>query len=83
MECNQASIQPAGTTMTAVVCKVNNCSLLVCDCASSQEVIVHCGSACRHCCGDRVCIHYNGVMTASLPPQISATCIETLSSCGF
>ena len=26
--------------------------------------------------GDCLCIHYNGAMTSSIPPQISATCIH-------
>ena len=64
------------TTMLATVCRVQNHCLLVCDHCNNQEVVVHCSSACCFCPGERVCIHYNGVMTNSMPPQISADCIE-------
>lgn len=64
------------TTMLATVRGVNRCSLSVHDQSTDQEVIVHYDCACHFRVGDRVCIHYNGVMTKSLPPQISATCIE-------
>lgn len=66
------------TTMTALVCKANRCDLCVCDCNTHQEVIVHYDCACHFHEGDKVCIHYNGVMTRSLPPQICADCIERI-----
>ena len=65
--------------MCAVVCKVECDSLLVCDQATRQEVLVHTSDACCFHVGDCVCIHYSGAMTMSLPPQISATCIHRLS----
>ena len=69
------------TTMCAVVCQVQEDSLLVRDQNSCQEVQVN--TSCAHCysAGDRICIHYNGAMTASIPPQISADCIHKVSSC--
>ncbi len=65
----------ACVTMIATVMEVRQCSLLVCDCATRQEVLVHTNSACQFSCGECVCIHYNGAMTMSIPPQISAVCI--------
>ena len=70
------------TTMRAVVCQVQEGSLLVCSQDTGQQVRVH--TSCAHCyaAGDHICIHYNGVMTASIPPQISAQCIHKVSGCG-
>lgn len=66
-------------TMIATVTQVGCCTLLVCDHCTSQEVLVHTDSARCFSCGACICIHYNGVMTASNPPQISATCITRIS----
>ena len=63
------------TTMCATVLNAENCELLVCDQSNCQEVVVHSPIACCFAKGDRVCIHYDGAMTASIPPQISASCI--------
>lgn len=63
------------TTMCATVCRVCNRALLVCDHCTNQMVIVHTNHACCFCPGNHVCIHFNGVMTGSMPPQINATCI--------
>ena len=70
------------TTMCAVVCQVQDGFLLVRDQSSCQEVRVN--TSCAHCyaAGDRICIHYSGAMTNSLPPQISADCIHRVGSCG-
>lgn len=62
-------------TMRARVLRVQCDSLLVCDCCACQRVVVHTTHACCFCPGDLVCIRFNGAMTASIPPQISATCI--------
>jgi len=51
-------------------------SLLVCDCSTCQQVQVNTANACCYQVGDCLCIHYNGAMTNSIPPQISATCIH-------
>ena len=67
------------TTMCATVCRVQRCCLCVCDHCTNQEVLVHSNCACRFHVGDRVCIHYNGVMTRSIPPQTTAACIERIS----
>ena len=69
------------TTMRAQVIEVQEDALLVCDQSTGQQVQVH--TSCAHCyaAGDHICIHYNGVMTASLPPQISADCIHKVTGC--
>lgn len=68
-------------TMHATVQTVQDCNLLVCDKATSQEVVVHTPNACHFCIGDHVCIQFSGAMTMSIPPQISATCITKLCPC--
>lgn len=68
-------------TMNASVLQVYGSSLLVFDQASCQQVIVHTPNAACFSAGDCVCIHYNGVMTQSIPPQISATCIYRAGCC--
>ena len=67
------------TCMCAVVLCMQNSSLLVCDCSTQQKVLVHTDQACCFSVGDYVCIHYNGAMTMSIPPQISAQCISRIS----
>lgn len=69
------------TTLTAQVLDVRCGALLVCDCETSQQVQVNTDDACSFEVGDRLCIQYNGAMTNSIPPQISATCIRRISSC--
>ena len=59
-------------SMTAQVLDVQACALLVCDCCDEREVLVHTPDACRFCPGDCVCIRYDGSMTRSVPPQITA-----------
>ena len=59
--------------MCAVILEVNPDSLLVRDEATSQEVFVHTRCACRFQTDDRIVILYNGIMTMSLPPQITAS----------
>lgn len=75
------SIPDEALTMRACVLHACCCSLLVCDLCTSQEVLVHTPDACRFRAGDRVCIEYSGAMTASIPPQISASNIQRLR-CG-
>lgn len=70
------------TVMNATVIHVQCNHMLVCDHATSQEVFVHTNDACRFSVGDQVRIEFSGVMTMSIPPQISATCITPVSSCG-
>ena len=69
------------TTMLAAVCRVCPCMLCVCDLENGREVLVHYDRACCFHVGDRVCIHYNGAMTQSIPPLISASCVECASCC--
>lgn len=66
-------------TMRATVCQVLSDGLLVWDQDTCQEVIVNTTGAGNFCPGDRICIRYNGVMTASIPPQISASCISCMN----
>lgn len=69
-------------TMHATVLRIQKGDLLVRDHRNAQEVIVHTRFARRFRVGDRVLIFYNGIMTMSLPPQITAGRIVRLSSCG-
>ena len=68
--------QTESTVLNAVILKVWDCQLLVCDCCTGQAVLVHTDQACCFSRGDRVQIEYSGVMTMSLPPQICATSIS-------
>lgn len=65
-------------TMQAIVIRIQTGNLLVFDESMSQTVIVHTTGACRFSVGDCVCIRYSGVMTASIPPQITATSISKI-----
>lgn len=69
-----------GVTMIAKVLCVECCKLLVCDCCTHQEVIVHADNACCFACGDCVCICYSGAMTMSMPPQITAVWVKKHNS---
>lgn len=66
------------TIMLAIVLEVRRGSLLVRDLATGQNVVVNTNNARRFQRGDRIGIWYNGIMTNSLPPQISATRIVRL-----
>ena len=65
--------------MCATVCRACPSYLLVCDHATRQQVVVHTDQACRFPAGTDVRICYDGAMTASMPPQISAQSIQRLS----
>lgn len=67
--------------INATVLEVQCSSLLVCDHCTSQEVLVHTSNAHCYCVGDQICITYNGIMTRSIPPQITADCIRKLPVC--
>ena len=69
-------------TMQATVRRVECNSLLVFDREMSQTVMVHTADACRFRVGDFVCIRYSGVMTMSIPPQITATRISVIPRFG-
>ena len=65
-------------TMRAQVLEVFCDALLVCNLSTCQQVRVNTPDACCYQVGQCLCITYNGVMTTSLPPQISATSIQVL-----
>lgn len=66
-------------TMTATVVQAWGTQVLVTDNANGQQVLVNTNhSTCNLTEGDQVRIVYNGVMTASIPPQISAQSICVL-----
>ncbi len=67
--------------MNATVKKVRESSLLVCDHATKQEVIVHTEKPCCFRIGQRIRIQFSGAMTMSIPPQISAICITPAGYC--
>lgn len=58
--------------MQATVLSVQCDSLLVLDTRTRQTVRVLFPGSCRFRRGNRVLIVYNGVMTRSIPPQITA-----------
>ena len=68
------------TTMQATVLQVGNGQLLVQDQSTSQQVLVNTSIADCFAVGNQVFITYNGVMTASIPPQISAMSICLIRS---
>lgn len=66
-------------TMLATVVRSWGSQVLVTDSENGQEVLVNTNySTSNLSAGDQVRIVYNGVMTASLPPQISAQSICVL-----
>lgn len=67
--------------MFAVVREVRGTELLVRDLRTFQNVVVHTNCARCFFAGDRVRILYNGVMTLSIPPQITAINIQRMSLC--
>lgn len=62
--------------MIATVLQANPRNLLVRNEENGQEVIVNYNNTDRFSYGDRIRITYNGAMTFSIPPQISATSIQ-------
>ena len=68
-------------TMTATVVQAWGSQVLVRDNSNSQEVLVNTRySTGNLAAGDQVRIQYDGVMTASIPPQISAQSICVFSN---
>ena len=66
-------------TMLATVVQAWGSQVLVTDNANGQEVLVNTEySTSNLAAGDQVRIVYDGIMTASLPPQISAQSICVL-----
>ena len=68
-------------TMTATVVQAWGSQVLVRDNSNNQEVLVltSCSTG-NLAAGDQVRIVYNGVMTASIPPQINAQSICVLTT---
>jgi len=69
-------------TMRATVLNVQDDRLLVFDHAMSQNVIVFTPDARRFCVGNHVLIRYSGIMTMSIPPQITAIGISVIPRFG-
>ena len=68
-------------TMVATVVQAWGNQVLVRDNSNSQEVLVNTRySTGNLAAGDQVRIQYDGVMTASIPPQISAQSICVFSN---
>ena len=66
-------------TMLATVVRAWGSQVLVTDNSNGQEVLVNTNNSTGNlAAGDQVRIVFNGVMTASLPPQISAQSICVL-----
>jgi hypothetical protein len=68
-------------TMNATVLETRNGSLLVRDNSNRQTVVVHTPMWRNFRRGDRVLILHRGIMTASIPPQITAIRIVRLPAC--
>lgn len=64
--------------MIATVIRVDRQSLLVRNEETGEEFLVFFRDADRFSVGDRVRITYNGQVTLSIPPQITATSIQRL-----
>ena len=66
-------------TMLATVVQAWGSQVLVTDNSNGQEVLVNTQNSTGNLiAGDQVRILYNGIMTASIPPQISADSICVL-----
>lgn len=65
-------------TMDATVIRTEQRRLLVRDSQSGNEVMVNFNNARRFSSGDHVRITHNGIMTNSIPPQITATAIQRI-----
>lgn len=68
-------------TIHARVMQVHQCAMLVCDLHRQQTVLVHWPQACCFSPGEQVCISYNGMMTRSEPPQITADNVWHMPRC--
>lgn len=64
--------------MIATVNRVNRQSLLVTNEQNGEEVLVYFRNAGAFSPGDRISITFNGQMTFSIPPQITATSIQRM-----
>lgn len=64
--------RPENETLTATVLSVHEGYLMVFNDANGQQVHVNFEYAHHFCPGQQVTVRYNGVMTRSIPPQITA-----------
>lgn len=64
--------------MNATVTRVRPGNLLVRDLSNNQEVLVHFRDSNRFSVGDNVRITFDGKMTLSIPPQITANSIQLI-----
>lgn len=71
--------QSSCQAFTARVLQVMEDALLVRSCRTGQEILAHTGCAGCFSVGDCVRIRFNGVMTMSIPPQITARCIRKIN----
>lgn len=65
-------------TIDAVVLEVYNDRLMVRDLSNNQEILVHFRNARRFSPGESIRILFNGQMTFSIPPQITAISIQRI-----
>ena len=66
--------------MTAIILDITATGMLVRDESNGQEVMVFYRNPRRFNVGNRVRITYNGIMTMSVPPQITAGNIQILQA---
>lgn len=69
--------------MNARILEIDDNRLLVRNLRTRQEVAVNTDCTCGFAVGDRIVIFYNGAMTMSIPPQISAIRIKRVSGIRF
>lgn len=65
--------------MTATVISIDSRGLLVRDASNGQEVFVNFNNPGAFSPGDMIRISFNGIMTQSIPPQISASSIVRIN----
>lgn len=65
-------------TFLARVLEASDDNLLVCNVRNGMEILAHVRGAGCFCVGDYVCIRFNGAMTMSIPPQITACRIRKI-----
>lgn len=68
--------------MNATVLETDGSRLLVLDHGTGRNVVVHTPQAPGFVPGDRVRIEYSGIMTMSIPPQITARSIIRIPAPG-
>lgn len=64
--------------INAIIIRINSNNILVRDLETNQEILVHFRNSRQFRPGERVEIEFNGQMTHSIPPQITATSIKRI-----